>query len=60
MTRVEAAAISAATGARWMSASGDFLGREALAAYHKHPLHAQTRIIVDPLVTDHWIADYDL
>lgn len=37
----------------------DFESREALAAYHKHPLHAETRAIVDPLITDHWIVDYD-
>ena len=38
----------------------DFESREALAAYHKHPLHAETRTIVDALITDHWIADYDV
>lgn len=37
----------------------DFESREALAAYHKHPLHAETRAIVDPLIADHWIVDYD-
>jgi len=36
----------------------DFESREALEAYHRHPVHMQTRAIVDPLVTDHWISDY--
>jgi len=38
----------------------DFESREALAAYHRHPEHAATRAIVDPLVEDHWIVDYEL
>jgi hypothetical protein len=38
----------------------DFESREALAAYHRHPVHMQTRAIVDPLIADHWIADYEL
>lgn len=37
----------------------DFESREALAAYHRHPTHMATRAIVDPLVEDHWIADYE-
>ncbi len=37
----------------------EFESREALAAYHKHPVHAQTRAIVDPLAAEHWIADYE-
>ena len=36
----------------------DFESREALAAYHKHPVHMETRAVVDPLVEEHWIADY--
>ena len=36
----------------------DFESRAALEAYHKHPAHMQTRSIVDPLIADHWIADY--
>jgi hypothetical protein len=36
----------------------DFESREALAAYHKHPVHMATRAVVDPLVDEHWIADY--
>jgi hypothetical protein len=36
----------------------DFEDRDALEAYHRHPAHMETRAIVDPLVTDHWIADY--
>ena len=36
----------------------DFDSEESLAAYHRHPAHMATRAIVDPLVTDHWIADY--
>lgn len=38
----------------------DFETREALAAYHRHPAHAATRAIVDPLVAEHWIADYEV
>ncbi len=38
----------------------DFESREALAAYHKHPAHLATRAIVDPLIADHWIVDYEL
>ena len=38
----------------------DFESREALAAYHRHPAHMETRAVVDPLVMDHWIADYEL
>lgn len=36
----------------------DFESREALEAYHRHPAHLETRAIVDPLVAEHWIADY--
>ena len=36
----------------------DFESREALQAYHGHPAHLATRAVVDPLVADHWIADY--
>ena len=38
----------------------DFESREALAAYHRHPAHMETRAIVDPLVDEHWIVDYEL
>lgn len=38
----------------------DFENRAALEGYHRHPAHMQTRAIVDPLVTDHWIVDYEL
>lgn len=38
----------------------DFDSREALAAYHRHPVHMETRAIVDPLVDEHWIVDYEL
>ncbi len=37
----------------------EFESREALAAYHKHPLHHETRAIVDPLIAEHWIVDYE-
>lgn len=37
----------------------DFESREALAAYHRHPAHLQTRAIVDPLADEHWIVDYE-
>lgn len=37
----------------------DFESREALAAYHRHPAHLATRAIVDPLIADHWIVDYE-
>jgi len=38
----------------------DFETRAALAAYHQHPAHLETRAIVDPLIAEHWIADYEL
>jgi hypothetical protein len=38
----------------------DFESREALAAYHHHAAHMETRAIVDPLVADHWIVDYEV
>ena len=38
----------------------DFESREALAGYHRHPAHMETRAIVDPLVEEHWIVDYEL
>jgi heme-degrading monooxygenase HmoA len=38
----------------------DFESREALAAYHRHPAHQETRAVVDPLIAEHWIADYEL
>jgi hypothetical protein len=38
----------------------DFESRAALAAYHHHPAHLQTRAIVDPLADEHWIVDYEL
>ena len=37
----------------------DFESREALTAYHRHEAHLETRAIVDPLIAEHWIADYD-
>jgi hypothetical protein len=37
----------------------DFASREALEAYHRHPAHFETRAIVDPLIAEHWIADYE-
>jgi len=38
----------------------DFESRDALGAYHRHPVHMETRAIVDPLVTEHWISDYEI
>ncbi len=38
----------------------EFDSREALAGYHRHPVHMETRAIVDPLVAEHWIVDYEL
>ena len=38
----------------------DFESRDALVAYHRHPVHVETRAIVDPLVAEHWISDYEL
>ena len=38
----------------------DFESRDALGAYHRHPVHLETRAIVDPLVTEHWISDYEV
>lgn len=37
----------------------EFVDREALAAYHRHPAHMETRAIVDPLVAEHWVADFE-
>ena len=36
----------------------DFEDEAALASYHHHPAHMETRAIVDPLISEHWIADY--
>jgi hypothetical protein len=38
----------------------DFQDRAALEAYHRHPAHMATRAVVDPLVDEHWIVDYEL
>lgn len=38
----------------------DFESREALAAYHRHPAHMETRAVVDPLAEEHWIVDYEV
>ena len=38
----------------------DFESRTALEAYHRHAAHHETRAIVDPLIEEHWIADYEL
>ena len=38
----------------------DFESRAALEAYQQHAAHRETRAIVDPLVEEHWIADYEL
>ncbi len=43
-----------------MALTCDFESREALAGYHRHPAHMQTRAIVDPLAEEHWIVDYEL
>lgn len=37
----------------------DFETRAALDAYHAHPAHRETRNVVDPLVDEHWIVDYE-
>ena len=37
-----------------------FANREALAAYHRHGAHLETRAVVDPRVAEHWIADFEL
>ncbi len=37
----------------------DFESRAALEAYHRHPAHQETRAVVDPLVEDHWMVDYE-
>ncbi len=39
--------------------SCDFESRAALEAYHRHPVHHETRAVVDPLVEEHWIVDYE-
>ena len=38
----------------------DFESRAALSAYHYHPVHLETRAVVDPLIAEHWIADYEV
>ena len=38
----------------------DFANGEALAAYHRHGAHLETRAVVDPWVAEHWIADFEL
>ena len=38
----------------------DFESRATLEAYHRHPAHMETRAIVDPLIAQHWIADYEV
>ncbi|HUQ76364.1 MAG TPA: Dabb family protein [Burkholderiales bacterium] len=38
----------------------DFDSRDALAAYHRHAAHMETRALVDPLIAEHWIADYEI
>jgi hypothetical protein len=38
----------------------DFETPAALAGYQKHPAHFETRAIVDPLIDEHWIVDYEL
>ena len=38
----------------------DFESRAALDEYHKHPAHSETRAVVDPLIAEHWIADYEV
>jgi hypothetical protein len=38
----------------------DFESREALGAYHRHRAHFETRAVVDPLIAEHWIADYEV
>lgn len=37
----------------------DFESRAALDAYHRHPAHRETRAVVDPLIDEHWIVDYE-
>ena len=38
----------------------DFTNPAALAGYHRHPAHFHARVIVDPLIDEHWIVDYAL
>jgi quinol monooxygenase YgiN len=38
----------------------EFESRAALEAYHRHPAHHETRAIVDALVDEHWICDYEV
>lgn len=37
----------------------DFESRSALEAYHQHPAHQETRAVVDPLIEEHWLVDYE-
>ena len=61
LLRVEVGA-SFATGRRAVdfALTCDFADRASLDAYHRHPAHHETRALVDPLVEEHWIADYEL
>jgi quinol monooxygenase YgiN len=61
LLRVEVGA-SFATGRRAVDFAlvCDFESRAALEAYHRHGAHQETRAIVDPLIEEHWIADYEL
>jgi hypothetical protein len=38
----------------------EFDSRDSLNAYHRHPVHMHMRAVVDPLIEEHWIADYEL
>ena len=38
----------------------DFADLASLEAYHKHRVHHETRAVVDPLIDDHSIIDYEL
>lgn len=37
----------------------DFDSPLALESYHQHPAHHETRAIVDALIEEHWIVDYE-
>jgi heme-degrading monooxygenase HmoA len=38
----------------------DFESRSAFEAYHRHSAHQETRAVVDPLIEEHWIVDYEV
>lgn len=60
LTRVEVGRnVRASSRALHLVLCCEFVDLGALDAYHRHPAHMATRAIVDPLVAEHWIVDYE-